>query len=321
MSSNTKALYDTIGAKYGIFKTLPTELIETSNLRAVIRSKIPPGPTDLRALDLACGTGFYTRKLVEEWGFTSAVGVDVSQRMIDLASQLTATSNSAQNSTAAPTTTASTSDGGLPHINKSPRLQFRVGDALALDSLAEGPFDLVLGNWLFNYASTEEQLTAMFRSISVNLKNGGGGVFVGIVYPPIPANEMDVFAERENRVSERRKESAMRISVRYIERNMNIATPEGGWGTEVTAYRDEGPGEGRPVEVQFGNYHLPREVYERAARRAGLRGRLEWKEVLMLEEIREAAVRRCGEEFWREYFGTIGPHFSILVVEKGEPET
>jgi hypothetical protein len=38
----------------------------------------------------------------------------------------------------------------------------------------------------------------------------------------------------------------------------------------------------------------------------------------MEEEIRENAIRDFGEEYWREYFEEIGPHFGVLVVEKGE---
>ncbi|KAM7188893.1 methyltransferase [Naviculisporaceae sp. PSN 640] len=298
-SKVSEAVYEKIGAKYGIFKTLPTELIETSNLKAAITPRIAPG-TGARALDLACGTGFYTRKLVEDWGFASAVGVDVSPTMVNLATQLSTklTYKNTQSSSAA--------------------LQFQVGDALALGRLDEGPFDLVLGNWFLNYASTEEELTAMFQSISTNLTNGGS--FVGIAYPPTPAKEIDAFGEKENSVNERRKISAMRISVRYIERNQEIdggRTPEGGWRTEVTAYNDD---EERSAAVQFGNYHLPKELYERAARNGGLKGRLEWVQVKLLDHVREKAVARCGEKFWKEYFGEIGPHFSLLVVEKGEKQ-
>jgi hypothetical protein len=59
------------------------------------------------------------------------------------------------------------------------------------------------------------------------------------------------------------------------------------------------------------------EVYERAARKeedAG--GRLEWRAVELHEDVREEAIKDFGQEYWDAYFD-IGPHFGLLVVEKG----
>lgn len=82
--TTSKPQYDAIGAKYILIKQFPTERIESSNLLAAIT----PNVVGARVLDLACGTGHYTRKLVDEWGAASVVGVDLSPTMIDVAKHL-----------------------------------------------------------------------------------------------------------------------------------------------------------------------------------------------------------------------------------------
>lgn len=193
------------------------------------------------------------------------------------------------------------------------RLQFRVGDGVSLGKLdaADEGFDLVVGAWLLNYAGDEDEMAAMFATISANLK-GSRGVFVGLVGPPCPAAELDAFAAAENERMRHRKE-ALRVTVRYYARNERMPQPDGGWRVEVATYDERGEEE----VFKFTTYHLPTEVFERAARRGGMEGKLEWRPVRMMEEIREQAVREFGEEFWREYFEEIGPHFGLLVVHKG----
>jgi hypothetical protein len=70
--------------------------------------------------------------------------------------------------------------------------------------------------------------------------------------------------------------------------------------------------------LKFTTFHLPDEVYKAAAREAGMKGAFEWREVTLEGSERENAVREAGEEFFREYFEEVGPHFGVLVVGKGE---
>lgn len=59
------------------------------------------------------------------------------------------------------------------------------------------------------------------------------------------------------------------------------------------------------------------EVYEGAARKGGMRGKMELREVKLHEDVKEEAIREVGQEFWDVYF-EVAPHFGLLVVEKGE---
>jgi SAM-dependent methyltransferase len=94
-------------------------------------------------LDLACGEGFYTRKLRQR-GAARVVGVDVSPRMIELAR-----AEEARNPL------------GIDYL---------VSDVTVLD--AQEPFDLVVAAYLLNYARTPDQLLAMCRAVARNLKPG-----------------------------------------------------------------------------------------------------------------------------------------------------
>lgn len=105
--------------------------------------------TGKSVLDLACGEGYYTRQ-VRQRGAARAVGVDLSERMVQLARS---------QETAAPL--------GVEYV---------VGDARGLD-LGER-FDLVTAGYLLNYAATEAELLAMCQVIARHLRPGGRFVTV-----------------------------------------------------------------------------------------------------------------------------------------------
>ncbi|KAK4450905.1 putative methyltransferase [Podospora aff. communis PSN243] len=280
-SPSPPSQYDTIGSKYKVIKSLPTALVEKSSLHAAIAPLIP----NARVLDLACGTGFFTRLLLE-WGAASVVGVDLSPAMISAA--------------------VSEARSLPPHTAQ--RMDFRVGDATTLGKIEDAAgkgFDHAIGAWLLHYAADENELTAMFSTISANL-NSPASVFVGIAARPVARKDMDACAEKLN--GERAQgwlREHLRAVTSYYER---MADGEGEWKVQVTS--TENP------EVSFRNCHLPMEVYERAARRGGMLGKLGWREVKLHEDVREEAIREFGQEFWDVYFD-IGPHFGLLVVEKG----
>lgn len=94
-------------------------------------------------LDLACGEGFYTR-LAKQHGAARAVGVDLSEKMIEL---------------------ARTQESERPL-----GIEYHVHDEKTLD-LGER-FDVVIAAYLLNYASTREELLDMCRGIARNLKPG-----------------------------------------------------------------------------------------------------------------------------------------------------
>ncbi len=134
------AYYDDIAKQYQKSKTLPfREYVEWYSYR-----KLLGNIAGKSLLDLACGEGFYTRR-IKEHGAGHVIGVDISAKMIELARQ---------EETVNPL--------GIDYI---------VGDVLKLGEI--GRFDLVVASYLLNYARTKEQLLDMCRAIAVNLKPGG----------------------------------------------------------------------------------------------------------------------------------------------------
>ena len=95
-------------------------------------------------LDVACGTGYYTRELRQR-GAARVVGVDLSEDMIS----------------------AARSREDEQQIG----VEYVVADAGSLRHL--GDFDVVTGIHLLHYATSPEHLKRMCQSISSNLKPGG----------------------------------------------------------------------------------------------------------------------------------------------------
>jgi SAM-dependent methyltransferase len=154
--------YDAIGAAYNYMKLLPAAKLERANLH----SAVAPYIKDANVLDLACGTGYYSRLLLD-WGAKSVIGIDISQSMIDVAqSSIT--------------------------LEEQGRLSFRVGDCSKPARVVErGLFDLVVGAWLLNYAPSGAEMADMFRNAALNLRPGGH--FIGIT--PYPTDDLSEFAE------------------------------------------------------------------------------------------------------------------------------
>jgi len=95
-------------------------------------------------LDVACGEGHFTR-LLRKAGAAKAVGVDISERMIDLAHE---------QETCHPL-----------------GIEYRVEDARAVAANAD--FDLVVAAWLLVYAQTRAELVQMCAGLFSRLKSGG----------------------------------------------------------------------------------------------------------------------------------------------------
>nr|VFK68367.1 MAG: Ubiquinone/menaquinone biosynthesis C-methylase UbiE [Candidatus Kentron sp. UNK]VFK73611.1 MAG: Ubiquinone/menaquinone biosynthesis C-methylase UbiE [Candidatus Kentron sp. UNK] len=95
-------------------------------------------------LDLACGEGVHTRTSRSKEAIR-VIGVDISEKMIDLARQKEA---------------------------KEPLgIEYLVQDVLTLGKVGE--FDLITAAYLLHYSKTREELLTMCRSIHANLKVGG----------------------------------------------------------------------------------------------------------------------------------------------------
>src|SRR6185295_11367496 len=97
-----------------------------------------------KVLDVACGEGFYTRKL-RQAGADEVLGIDLSEAMIQLARD---------------------------QESRDPLgITYRVEDACAESTRQE--FDLVVSAWLLVYARNQAELSAMCRGLSSRLKSGG----------------------------------------------------------------------------------------------------------------------------------------------------
>ena len=80
--------YDDIGAAYGEMRKLPISVLQDANFEAAVA----PFIKDAKVLDLACGTGYYSKKCLE-WGAEQVVGIDISKAMEDAANAALTNSN------------------------------------------------------------------------------------------------------------------------------------------------------------------------------------------------------------------------------------
>lgn len=132
--------YDAIAEQYRRSKASPLrtyiEAYTFLNLIGDVRGK--------RVLDLACGEGFYTRRL-KALGATTVVGVDISGEMIRLAEQ-------------------QEHDAPLG-------IEYVCADVCALGNL--GSFDLVVAAYLLHYAPCRDDLARMCCNIRGQLPAGG----------------------------------------------------------------------------------------------------------------------------------------------------
>ncbi len=110
-----------------------------------------------RVLDVACGEGHFTR-LLRNAGAAEVVGIDISERMIDLAR--------------------------AQEARQPLGIEYRVEDAAAV--VAHADFDLVVAAWLLVYARTQAELAQMCGGLTSRLRSGGR--FVTVVNNPAVYN-------------------------------------------------------------------------------------------------------------------------------------
>lgn len=132
--------YDKIVGQYKKSKTLPFRL----HIEWFSYKKLLANAAGMSVLDLACGEGFYTRR-IKNMGAANVVGVDISENMIELARKR--------------------------EDKEQLGIQYIVCDVMTLGKI--GNFDLVVASYLLNYAQTRDQVLNMCQTIFVNLKPGG----------------------------------------------------------------------------------------------------------------------------------------------------
>ncbi|KAJ2982429.1 hypothetical protein NQ176_g1387 [Zarea fungicola] len=261
--------YKQISGQYGILDQLPYREMEVANVLSALKLV---SLQDKNVIDFACGTGFYSEKLLE-WGAGSVTGVDISPEMLSLA------------------------ESRLEKTKFASSVRFIAGDGAFPQSYAPNNspeyYDLAFAGWFLNYSGTQESLTAMFRTVALNLKPGG--LFMAIV--PHPTEDLHARAAA----------SAKAPFTRMHPRNDYTPgqLPSGdGWGLRVNL-DDDG--------TNFMTYHLLPRVYEQAARSAGFDGRLEWRREVLLEGDWKAKQGLTSEE-WQ--LREENPHLGILMIWK-----
>ncbi|MEU3607557.1 class I SAM-dependent methyltransferase [Streptomyces sp. NPDC035033] len=133
--------YDGIGEAFEGFKALP--LARYGEVPSVLG--LVGDVTGRTVLDLACGTGFYSRELKRR-GAADVLGVDISSEMIAAARDIEA---------------------------RDPLgLRYEVGDVAELREF-DRPFDLALGVQCLNYAGSRAELERMCARIHRSLVPGG----------------------------------------------------------------------------------------------------------------------------------------------------
>ena len=257
--------YDSIGTAYNDLKTLPAARME----RLSVRDGVAPYVAGAKVLDLACGTGYYTRALLD-WGAKEVVGMDISPGMVKAAK-------------------AEAAQAG------EQRCSFAVGDASEPLKLESGPFDLVLGIWLLNYAPDGEVMTRMWQNIAINLRPGG--TFVGLTPPP----ESGLEAVRRNIEYHAGPKNGVSIEI--------VGEVPDGYKTRFVTRRNE-------ANFEFENYHLQKEVYETSARQGDMEGNFRWRPIQLPQDEEEVKQISAGldEGFWENYFKS--PHCGMCVVER-----
>ena len=253
--------YDNIGTSYDEMRKLPVALLETANVKVSTK----PFISGAQVLDLACGTGHFSKAFLD-WGASSAVGVDISTTMIEAARFSCFSEN----------------------------VRFEVGDCSKPQQYNGGPFDLVFGAWLLNYAPSGKDMANMFRNAAINLKDGGH--FIAVTAPPTN----DPKAHTEAALAARPEQyGGITVTVR--------GDVEDGVATHVDAIT-------KSAKVEFDTFDLRKDVHESAAREGGFKGNLTWRRVTIPEGYGDGLGDE-GDEAWRSYFAV--PHFGILVACKG----
>ncbi|KHN94016.1 uncharacterized protein MAM_08145 [Metarhizium album ARSEF 1941] len=141
--------YDSVGSLYLNVCELLFKQTELAIVERVIRPLLRP---DDKIVEFACGTGFYTKRLLS-WTASPLTAMDISPVMLGIASQ------------------------SLSREVASGRVRFTLGDGASKTSYAPdqsiGFFDRAFASWFLNYARSRSELVAMFATVALNLADDG----------------------------------------------------------------------------------------------------------------------------------------------------
>jgi SAM-dependent methyltransferase len=255
MQSVDRSQFALVAAHYHNMSSLPAvRVLDTTLRRHLIEAEIH----NKRVLDLACGTGYWSR-FASAAGASEVVGVDISSAMIRSAQTLSA-------GDAAP--------GKVVYV------QADCSQPL-LGPLFEEPYDLVIAFCFLNYATNEAEMLRMWQVIAANL--GPGAKLLALVPNLDLSDDFSTPIDPEYGNSFRKVE------------DVNVGQKDWGYKTRFSACDG--------IEtIEFDMYRLDREVYKRAARKAGM------------DEVQFSGVDYPNDgyhsEYWDEYKRR--PHYEML---------
>ena len=264
--SKMSTQYNTIQAPYDELRKSSIALIERVN----IQEAVAPFIKDALVLDLACGSGFYSYDFLK-WGGSKVVGVDISSAML-----------------------AEARAAGSRMPPNIATIDFRVADCSKPVPYEGGPFDIVFGAWLLNYAPTGTEMVDMIRNVALNLKDDGH--FVAVV--PVPTQDPAAFVEAERKARPRGSGGLICSTSGAVKD-----------GIAFHAYADTKHG-----DLDFDCYHLRKDVYEASAREGGLRGEVAWSVTTIPDEFWKDRKGGASDEELESY--KVTPHYGILVIAK-----
>jgi len=158
--------YDGVATNYASVTDLPCSKIEAQLILAALGD-----PTGLSVLDLGGGSGLHARRAIDA-GAASVDVLDISVEMMrigaDIEKQLGRNESKVRWIAA---------DLARP-----------LGEQDAAKELREGGYDIVMANWLFDHATSVEDLRAMWGNVVAYLKPGGK--FLGVRVQSIRAEYM-----------------------------------------------------------------------------------------------------------------------------------
>lgn len=254
--------YDSIGASYGEMHKLPDHKLADANMEVTLS----PLVSGAKVLDLASGLGRYSRSLAKKWGAKYVLGIDISSAMVEAARKAT------------------------PLEDYGEKIEYQVGDCSKPMGYPPGPFDVVLGSWLLNYAPDYATLLEMWKNIAINIS--AGGTFVGVVPPPTEDPKTYTLAAEKERPYKKGS-----VTWQLMEEIHDGVTSRIIAGVE-------------PKDVVFDQYHLKKSVYERAGREAGMKGEFDWRHIKILDHMKDDPM----VPEWQTYMRL--PNCCILVVKK-----
>ncbi|ORX80500.1 S-adenosyl-L-methionine-dependent methyltransferase [Basidiobolus meristosporus CBS 931.73] len=148
LAAKLDSAYDGIAEEYTKSKDLPFRIyVERPTLLKLIGSSM----INKRVLDLACGSGYYSRLYRDKMRASFVYGVDISKSMIDIAESME-----------------------CPNTSRIRYKVMNVGEmdvAEPIDHLEK--FDVVSAAYLLCYAKSPDELLRFCEVIASNLKDGG----------------------------------------------------------------------------------------------------------------------------------------------------